>query len=217
MPQGGAQHCRKAAHNTKKCTVASWRDISPSVKIPTPCVWQASLSIFGWGIRSGFDELALIEPHLTKLHKYDARCCIIFTELKSVARRALARRILFAYPTRRRQACLSGVGCGYLRQRRNNTPWCILWTFLLSFRFANFLEKFSDTLIFCIAGKAEKSGVARDFEPCKKTRLLCVCVHVFSRISAAIIIIMNTKLLGILFRLFNISQKCTRVNSFFKF
>ena len=39
----------------------------------------ASLSISEWGMRSGFDEQARRAPS-SKLRKYDARCCIIFTE-----------------------------------------------------------------------------------------------------------------------------------------
>ena len=55
------------------------RDSSPAAKIPTLCAWQASLSISEWGMRSGFDEQARRAPS-SRLRKYDARCCIIFTE-----------------------------------------------------------------------------------------------------------------------------------------
>ena len=63
----------------KMYIVASQRGISPMVNIPTPCAWQASLSIFGWGMRSGFNEKAHWAASL-RLHNYDARCCIIIME-----------------------------------------------------------------------------------------------------------------------------------------
>ena len=46
--------------------VASRRGISLKVNISTPCAWQASLSIFGWDMRSGFKSCAL-EPLLSGL------------------------------------------------------------------------------------------------------------------------------------------------------
>ena len=47
--------------------------------IPTPYVCQASLSIFGCGMRSGCNEQSS-SPAFPLLRKYDARYCIIFTE-----------------------------------------------------------------------------------------------------------------------------------------
>ena len=53
--------------------------ISPLAKIPTPCAWQLNLSIFGW-VYEAVSTSTAREPLLCRLRKYDARCCIIFTE-----------------------------------------------------------------------------------------------------------------------------------------
>ena len=63
--------------NVYSCII---RGISPVANIPSPCAWQASLSIFGRGMRSGFKSCAL-EPLLTGLCIYDANYCIIYAEV----------------------------------------------------------------------------------------------------------------------------------------
>ena len=69
----------KQRQKIKYVQYASWKVISPAAKIPTPCACLASLSIFGWGRDSGFDEPAR-RAASQKLRKYDARCFIILTE-----------------------------------------------------------------------------------------------------------------------------------------
>ena len=71
------------------CTVASRRVISPAAKIPSSCVWQASLPTFGRGMRSGFDEQRLAEPLLFRLRKYDALCA---SYLRRVIEAVITRR-----------------------------------------------------------------------------------------------------------------------------
>ena len=91
------RHSREKIEYPMKMYSMHQRDSSPAAKIPTLYAWQASLSISEWGMRSGFDEQARRAPS-SRLRKYDARCCIIFTEgyrsghneavLKTVCRQA---------------------------------------------------------------------------------------------------------------------------------
>ena len=44
-------------------------------------------------------------------------------------------------PPESRQACVPGAGRGYIRQRRSDPPWCMLWTYYSIFKVANFWGK----------------------------------------------------------------------------
>ena len=52
---------------TKYVRHVSSRVISLLTRIPSPCALKVNFQIFGRGMRSGFDELALIERHLKRL------------------------------------------------------------------------------------------------------------------------------------------------------
>ena len=106
------------------------------------------------------------------LREYDATACIIFTELVEMRLGELARRIHFAYPTRRSTSSLSSAECGYLRRRRT-IP--LIHT-VHYHRIFNFFRNIFRNAIFDCFRSARKVSVYKAF------LRFCVCIaRKFSR------------------------------------
>ena len=119
-------------------------------------------------LRAGFQDRLVMTTSIT-LRKYDATACIIFTELLRCGSANSVRRIHFAYHTRRSTSTLwlaQGVGIFAKGEITLRDAYCE--HFYLVFRFANFLEKVLEGIIFCFVRRAEKSSTSRLFDTLQK-------------------------------------------------
>ena len=109
------------------------------------------MSIFGGGsgirthaglLPNGFQDRLVMTTSIS-LRKYDALRCIIFTESVRCGSASLLVGSTSHTPLEDRQACLSGVECGYLRHRRT-IPFDAYCAFFMMHFVASYLRSLLD-------------------------------------------------------------------------